>query len=76
MPRPPKNAETSRLSLELDVKVRQRLEELRTLLNADTLTEVVRRALTLFDRVATAKKAGGATVIIRDKDGEHLVEFY
>jgi len=75
MPRIAKTEPTSRLSLELAQKVRNRLEELRTEVGADTLTEVVRRALALYDHVVSAKKAGGDLVLKTDK-GERAVEFF
>lgn len=55
--------------------MRNRLEELRDSIGADSLTEVVRRALALYDYAVTAKKSGSEIVVRNDK-GEQTVEFY
>lgn len=76
MPRLAKKQMTKRLTLELNEKVRNRLEELRDEVGADTLTEVVRRALAVYDFVVTAKHRDGASLVLRGKDGEQVVEFF
>jgi hypothetical protein len=58
MARPTKNMETSRLNLELAMPVRRRIEEIRDQTHADSLGEVVRRALELYSFVLDEQKAG------------------
>lgn len=47
---------------------KQQLESLRELTHADSMSEVVRRALALYDFL-WHEKVAGATTIIRAKDG-------
>lgn len=68
MPRPRKDRDTSRLNLELTKQTRDRLEELRERSEADSLTEVIRRALAVYDAVLEHYGTGGK-VLLRDKDG-------
>lgn len=75
MARLAKNQPTSRLTLDLAQAVKTRLEELRNEVGADTMTEVVRRALSLYDYIVTAKK-GGAAIILKKGEQEHAVEFF
>lgn len=69
MPRPARTEARVRLHLELPERVRERLEELREMTEADTVTEVVRRALSFYDALVTAKNEDGVTVVVRGKDG-------
>jgi len=69
MPRTPKKVPTTRLTLDLAEPVRQLMESLRDRTQAETLVEVVRRALAVYSFVSD-EKAKGSKVIIRDKDGE------
>jgi hypothetical protein len=57
-----------RLSLEMAPEVRELLEDLKKRTNADTLAEVVRRALGTYDYL-WAEKAKGARVIFRGAEG-------
>lgn len=50
MPRQP-SPKKSRLNLEMSQSVRRRLESLRVRTEADSLAEVVRRALAVYDEV-------------------------
>jgi hypothetical protein len=68
MPRLAKKAKVKRLNLELKIDVRNRMEELRDLTDADTLVEVVRRALAVYDYVWTQKKEG-ARILVEDSEG-------
>jgi hypothetical protein len=52
----------------LTERVRDRLERLRTETEADTLVEVVRRALAVYDVLITAREEE-KEVIIRSKSG-------
>jgi len=51
---------------------RERLESLRLQTHADSLTEVVRRALSLYDFVWAQKEKGGK-LIVKDRNGEREV---
>jgi len=75
MPRLAKNQPTSRLNLELAQSVRTRLEELRDEVGADTLTEVIRRALALYDYAIRARN-NGSQIVVRNPKGEQAVEFF
>lgn len=66
MPRPANTEPKVRLSLELTERVRDRLERLRQQTEADSLTEVIRRALTLYDMVVNDSNG---RVVIRSKEG-------
>jgi hypothetical protein len=55
--------------------VKSRLEELRGEVGADTMTEVVRRALALYDYFVTAKR-NGAKLVLKNGDDEQTVEFF
>lgn len=59
----------TRLSLELPERIRARMEELRTIGESDSLTEVVRRALALYDVVLTNATRDGQRIFLRAKDG-------
>ena len=59
----------ARLHLEVPDRVRERIEHLRELSDADSITDVIRRALAVYDAVLTASREEGRTVIIRDRDG-------
>jgi len=68
MPRPPSTENRVRLNLELPVRVRDQLERLKELSEADSLTEVIRRALRIFE-LLLEMRASKASIIIRAKDG-------
>jgi hypothetical protein len=69
MPRARTTEPKARLHLELPERVRRRLEQLRVLTEADTITEVVRRALAVYDLLMTAVKGRKERVILRSEDG-------
>lgn len=48
---------------------RELVEELRVETEADSLTEVIRRAVNLYAHAVRVKKNEGRTLLIRDKDG-------
>jgi hypothetical protein len=58
----------TRLNLEMTPAVRARLEDLRGRTQADSLAEVVRRALAVYDLVLETRASGG-DLIIRSGDG-------
>jgi hypothetical protein len=71
MPRTAKTTPTRRLSLEMTEPVRERLENLRDQTEADSLTEVIRRSLAVYDYLWGEKSKGGKILIrTADKDGK------
>jgi hypothetical protein len=76
MPRIQRSEAVRRLNLELAEPVRARLEELRSELNAESLVEVIRKALSLFDYVWKTKKTGYDLILrSRETGAEQIVEF-
>jgi hypothetical protein len=59
----------ARLHLALPERVRERTEQLQALSSASSITEVIRRAIEVFDLVTTAVKRGDK-VILRGADGK------
>jgi hypothetical protein len=43
---------------------------LRAQTEADTVTEVIRRALSVYDTLVTLQREEGAVVLVRTKDGQ------
>ena len=68
-PRPANQEGRVRLNLELPERLRARLEPLRVLSEADSLTEVVRRAIALYDVLLMAVRDRGVTIVLRSRDG-------
>jgi hypothetical protein len=60
MPRIPKNVATTRLNLELSQAVRDRIEELRDQTGADSMTEVIRNALAVYEFLHRQVRRGGS----------------
>lgn len=52
----------------MSAATKQQLELLRDLTNADSMSEVVRRALAMYD-FACNETSAGADIIVRAKDG-------
>jgi hypothetical protein len=50
-------------------EIKEQLESLRDLTHADSMSEVIRRAIAVYDFLWVEKSAGGVTVI-RDKNGK------
>jgi hypothetical protein len=69
MARPARSEPTKRLNLEMAETVRLRLENLREHTEADSLTEVVRRALLVYEFL-WAEKLKGSNVVIRNSTGD------
>jgi hypothetical protein len=63
-----KTTPTSRLTLDLPEPVRAKLDALRDHTHADSLVEVVRRALAVYDFL-WAEKAEGGKLVIKLEDG-------
>jgi hypothetical protein len=70
MPRPPSSVPKSRLSLELAQRSRDRLERLSEKL-ALTFTEIILRALDLYEAILTTQREGGVVVVKRRDGTEH-----
>lgn len=68
----PRGPVKSRLNLEMAQVVRGQLERLQSETGADSMTEVVRRALLLYELVVGVQKGGGQ-VVFRDDAGERVV---
>lgn len=69
MPRPKQDQEKRKLTLELSLQVRERLSSLQQRSEADSLTEVIRRSLAVYDLLLTARE-NGEEIIIRSQGGE------
>jgi len=63
MPRIAKNEPTKRLTLDMSERARERLEQLWKDTEADSLAEVVRKALAVYEFLMGAKRNGGKLVI-------------
>ena len=73
MPRKPNPAATSRLTLDLAEPVRKKLEQLKDRTQADSLVEVVRRALAVYAFVWDEKVQGRALVTRGDGGDREVV---
>jgi hypothetical protein len=69
MARPKRPTPARRLNLEIPDAQNQRLETLKEKTEAASLTQVIQRALAVYDLVIT-EKFRGSTVIIRDAEGK------
>lgn len=69
MPRHGRKDEPARLNLKMSQATRQQLEHLQVRTGADTLTEVIRRALAVYD-LLIEEKDKGATPVLRSEDGK------
>jgi len=72
MTRVAKTKKTSRLSLEISVELREEIEAFRDQLDADSITEVIRRSVK-FAKLMHNSVAKGSTVIIRSVDGDENI---
>ncbi|MGS1076456.1 ribbon-helix-helix protein, CopG family [Burkholderia gladioli] len=57
-----------RLNLDMSVEVKEQIEALRDRMRADSMSEVIRRALAVYDFMLTQQEAG-AIVVLRSSDG-------
>ena len=56
MPRPKTRLAKIRLTLEVTVDVKRRMEKIRDKIHADSLTEVIRRSLLFYEAAIEAKE--------------------
>jgi hypothetical protein len=68
MPRMPNKVKGGRLNLEIGKDVRRRMEELRDETGSRSLTDVVSRALAVYDFLWKQKREGGK-VLVQDSEG-------
>jgi hypothetical protein len=68
MARVPTGVEKTRLNLEIPLSVREKLEEIRLLSEADSYTEVFRRSLAVYYALLVAMRRD-AKIVIRERDG-------
>ncbi len=57
-----------RLNLDMAPSVKERLERLRDKTHADSMSEVIRRALALYELIIL-EAARGSTIIVKSKNG-------
>ena len=69
MPRAKRSEGRFRLNLEMPESVRDKLESMRRRSEADSRTEVIRRALALYDLLLEHSQQG-SSIIVRTKDGK------
>lgn len=69
MPKSKKPMKRRRLSLDLTPQVKARIENLRDITEAESITEVIRRALASYELLCEAQ-ASGKSIFIRDSNGE------
>ena len=69
MPRPQRSSKKVRLNLDMPPAVKERLEILRDSTHADSMSEVVRRALAVYEFVARESERG-CQVYSRDEKGD------
>ncbi|GEM_PF-6104657 len=62
--------ETRRLSLKISKLVSDRIELLVDKTDADSLTEVIRRSIAIYDHLINETSEGKAELILRSPDGE------
>jgi hypothetical protein len=65
---PQKSQDRVRLSLDVTPKIREQLDHLETQTEAGSITEVIRRALALYDLVVEHQSEGGK-LVFRDAAG-------
>jgi hypothetical protein len=69
MARPPRTQPKFRLNLEMPEATKESLDRLKDATQADSTTEVIRRALAVYDFLWSCKKSG-ETPIVRSQDGK------
>lgn len=74
MPRHKRTHTISRLNLEMSLQSRQRLEQLRQDTDADSLVDMIRKAVDLYEHVIQAQ-ARGEKIVSRGPEGERELVF-
>jgi len=69
----PKKNPTSRPTLEMAEQVRKQLEHLRDQTNADSLAEVIRRALAVYDLLWEERVQGNRIILRSGKEEKELL---
>lgn len=69
MPKPKSPEPRVRLNLEIPERVRDRLERLRLATDAESMTEVIRRSLAVYEVLVFAAQ-DGARITVTDAEGE------
>lgn len=64
------NEKRTRIHMEVPERVRERIRTLQELSGADSITDVIRRALSVYDAVLTISRVQGRKLIVRDSDGK------
>lgn len=64
-----------RLNLDLTERVRERLERLREATEAESMTEVIRRALSIYDALIEIRQEGGKIVVVDKHDKQEQLRF-
>ena len=70
MARRASTTEKVRLNLNLSKRVNDRLEELRDETDADSITEVIRRSIAVYDHLLSEHKDNKAEIVLRLANGE------
>lgn len=68
MPRPARKSPTTRLSFDVAEPIRHKIESLRDVTHADSMTEVVRHALDVYEFVCAEKSKG--KIIVEKPSGD------
>jgi hypothetical protein len=66
--RPARKQPKIRLNLDMSVEVKEQIERLRDQIHADSMGEVIRRALAVYDYLQS-EQTNGSNLVIRSKDG-------
>ena len=73
MPRPTRKMPKIRFNLDIPLEIKTKLEQLRDITYADSISEVIRKAIAIY-LFLWHQHVSGLTIILRSKDGidEHL----
>ncbi len=69
MPRNQSSIETWRLTIEMPLRLKDRIEKMRDLTGSQSLVSVIRDSLAVYERLLESWSAG-ATVVVRGTDGK------
>lgn len=68
--RPSKASEKKKVTLNLSNAVNERIDELRDLTEADSITEVIRRSIAVYDHLCREAKENNAEVLLKFPNGD------